>query len=52
MLTTIYTFPQIIDPDIGSITSISVVKDSVIDALPSFLTKTSTSLTINPTLAT
>jgi hypothetical protein len=46
-----YTFPQIIDQNVGDITSISIVKvkDSATDLLPSFITYTSTSLEINPT---
>jgi hypothetical protein len=50
MQTTIYNFPSITDPDIGAKTSVSVVKDSVTGYLPSFMTFTTTSLTVNPKL--
>jgi hypothetical protein len=47
-----YPFPSIIDPDYGSTTFVSVVKDSVTNAQPSFITFTSSSIIINPTLVT
>jgi hypothetical protein len=50
MQTTIYNFPSITDPDIGALTSVSVVRDSVTGSLPSFMTFTTTSLTVNPKL--
>jgi hypothetical protein len=43
-----YPFPTITDPDTGATTSVSVVKDSATDTLPSFITYTTTSLTIYP----
>ncbi len=52
MKSTIYPFPSITDPDFGATTSVSVVKNSATGALPSFITYTSTTLTIYPTLMT
>jgi len=37
MTSTNYSFPSITDPDVGATTSVSVVKDSETDALPSFI---------------
>jgi hypothetical protein len=47
-----YTFPKIIDPDYGDLTSVSAVEDFATGALPSFITFQKTSLTINPTSKT
>jgi hypothetical protein len=48
MISTIYQFPTITDPDTGATTSVSIVKDSATDTLPSFITFETTSLTIYP----
>jgi hypothetical protein len=45
-----YPFPSIIDPDYDATTFVSVVKDSATNAQPSFITFTSSSIIINPTL--
>jgi hypothetical protein len=50
MKSTNYPFPSITDPDPGATTSVSVVKDLATGSLPNFITFTSTSLTVNPTL--
>ena len=52
MISTFYPFPTITDPDTGATTSVSVVKDSATNTLPSFITLTTTSATIYPKLMT
>jgi hypothetical protein len=52
MSSTNYPFPSITDPDVDATTSVSVVKDSATGVLPSFITQTSTTLTIYPKLMT
>jgi hypothetical protein len=52
MTSTTYKFPSITDPDIGATTSVSLVKDLATDSLPSFMSYTTSSLTVYPKLMT